>query len=420
MAINSVRLLNSAIQAINLGARFLFIFFLAKYLDPSLVGYYGIFAAAVSYTLYFVGLDYYIYVSREILKKSTEERGRLLKGQVALSAIMYLVLTPFAIFFLLNSGWPGHLVWWFFPILILEHFNQEMSRLLIVLSEPIRATVILFIRQGSWSVVMIAAMILDPDARSLELVMGLWTTAGLLAAFLAIWRLRQLGTSGWGKPVDWAWVKKGIVLSLAFLIGTLALRGVQTFDRYWLERLAGIEAVGAYVLLFGIASTLIIFLESALFSFSCPVLIKLSHEGEYRQAQKTVNRLFLQTVSIALIFGLTSWLALPYLLLWIGSEVYINSMNLYPWLLVAITMNAVSMVPHYALYARGTDKPIIYSHLVSIVIFLAVTWFFSKTNPTFAVPIGLNSAFAVILIWKTAAYLIEVSKNSHPSNYSRK
>ena len=131
MIANSVRFINIGIHGANLGSRFLFIFFLAKFLDPAMVGYYGIFTATVGYCLYFVGLDFYTYVSREILKTNSAERGRLLKGQAALACALYVILLPVGILFLGRSGWPGHLVWWFFPILVLEHLNQELSRLLV-------------------------------------------------------------------------------------------------------------------------------------------------------------------------------------------------------------------------------------------------------------------------------------------------
>jgi O-antigen/teichoic acid export membrane protein len=91
------RLLNVGLQAATMGARFFFIFFLAKYLDPASVGYYGIFTATIGYCLYFVGLDFYTYVTREILKSASDQRGKLLKGQVALSSIFcfYLLLYGF-------------------------------------------------------------------------------------------------------------------------------------------------------------------------------------------------------------------------------------------------------------------------------------------------------------------------------------
>jgi O-antigen/teichoic acid export membrane protein len=398
------RFLNLALQFINIGARFLFIFFLAKYLDATMVGFYGIFVATVSYVIYFVGMDYYIYISREIIKRPLTERAILLKGQVILSISLYLVIVPILVLFLNNSNWPGNLVWWFLPILILEHFNQEMSRLLVVLSEPLSSSLVLFIRQGIWSLVMVISMAIEPNYRNLDFVMALWATAGLSAAMFAIWRLRQLEISGWYMPVDWHSLKDGIIVSLAFLVGTVAVRGVLTFDRYWIDLLIGIDAVAAYVVLLGVASTLIILLESAIFSFSYPELIDLNHKGKYQDAQKLVNWLFLQTIVLSILFGITSWLGLPYLLNWIGNPIYNEYIDLYPWLFTAIMFNALSMVPHYALFARGIDKPIIYSHVSAIIFFFIVTWLVSKMTPNLAVPIGLNSSFIIIFVWKIYAY----------------
>ena len=199
----------------------------------------------MGYALYFVGLDFYTYVSREVARTPADQRGKLLKSQAALSGVLYLTLLPITVVLLAHAGWPGHLVWWFLPILVLEHFNQEMSRLLIALSEQLTASFILFIRQGSWAAAIIVLMVLDVDFRNLDAAMALWAIAGVVAAGTAVWKLKRLKTMGWALPIDWAWVKKGIVVSTSFLLATLALRGVQNFDRYWLEALGGIEIVGA-------------------------------------------------------------------------------------------------------------------------------------------------------------------------------
>jgi O-antigen/teichoic acid export membrane protein len=263
---NAARMLNIGLHAATLGTRFLFIFFLAKYLDPASVGYYGLFTAAVGYVMYFVGLDFYTYVTREIIKTPVNQRGQLLKSQAALSGLLYLILWPFILVFLLQSGWPGHLVWWFFPILLLEHFNQEMSRFLIAMSEQITASVIQFVRNGSWAMAIVALMTWNTTSRNLDTVMAMWATAGVAAAAIGIWKLRQLRMDGWSAAVNWGWIKKGISVSLAFLIATLALRGMQTIDRYWLDALSGIEMVGAYVILLGVAGTLMTLLDACIFS----------------------------------------------------------------------------------------------------------------------------------------------------------
>lgn len=406
MVTNRARLINIGLRGATLATRFLFIFFLAKYLDPASVGYYGIFTVTVGYAMYFVGLDFYTYVSREIVKAPASQRGQLLKAQLALSGLLYLAFLPVGVWLLTQSGWPSYLLYWFVPILMLEHFNQEVSRLLIALSEQLTSSVILFIRQGSWAIAIIALMYLDSSTRNLNVVMALWAVAGIAAACTGTWKLKQLKTEGWYLPINWAWIKKGVAVSAAFLIATLALRGVQTFDRYWLEALGGIEMVGAYFLLIGIAGTMLTFLDAAVFAFAYPNLIRLHHENNPQEAQKQVNILLWQTIALSCIFAAISWLALPYLLTWIGNPLYQESAHWYPWLLAAMTLNAVSMVPHYALYARGQDKPIIHSHMAALALFVGATALLSPIHNIQAVLIGLNVAFGSIFLWKSIAYLL--------------
>lgn len=404
------RLLNIGLRFTTLGTRFLFIFALAKYLDPASVGYYGIFTATVGYCLYFVGLDFYTYSTREILNKPIDQRGQLIKAQAALSGILYLVFFPIALIFLTHVAWPDSLVLWFLPLLLLEHFNQELSRLLIALSEQLTASMILFVRQGSWAIASVALMTFDPETRNLDFVMALWAAAGVCAGTIGLLKFKRLGVNGWGKRVDWRWIKKGVAVSSMFLIATLALRGVQTLDRYWLEALNGIDMVAAYVLLLGVASTLLVFLDAGVFAFTYPSLIRHNNDKNYEIANDKVRRMLIQTLLVSALFAVVSWFSLPWLLDWIGNPVYIEAIDLYPWLLVATIINAVSMVPHYGLYARGCDKAIIYSHIASLIAFVAFTWIISQSAPEIAIPLGINLAFFVIATWKSLAY-IQVRKH---------
>ena len=272
------------------------------------------------------------------------------------------------------------------------------------MDEQLTASLILFIRQGSWIIAIIALMVVDKQARNLDAVLALWAIAGVLAAGTAVCKLKSLKITGWALPIDWAWVKKGVAISMAFLLATLALRGVQTFDRYWLEALGGIKMVGAYVLLLGVASTLLTFLDAAVFSFAYPALIAHNHNGEYPQARQKVKQMFVQTLLFSALFGMSSWLVLPYFLAWIGNPIYLQATPWYPWLLAAMTLNALGLVPHYALYARGIDKPIIYSHLASLPAFAVTVCVCSNVYTVLAVPIALNVAFGLILVWKTYSY----------------
>lgn len=403
-------LVNTALRVGTLGTRFALVFVLAKYLDASSVGYYGLFTAAIGYALLLFGLDLYTYTTREIAKVGAERQGALLKGQAALVGLLYLVLAPVVLFVLWRTELPVRLLWWFLPILILEHLNQELYRLLIILSRQIAASVLLFLRQGSWALAAAGMMALRQESRSLEAVLLLWTGAGIVAAAGGVWKLRQMGLGGWREPIDWSWIRRGLVVSSTFLAATLAVRAIQTVDRYWLESLAGIDIVGAYVLFFGVASALSVFLDAGIFSFYYPRLIQQANQSRFSDLHETVRRTALLTLGACLGFALVSSLLLPVLLNWIGHDVYHAQIGLYYWIIAAMTAYSLGMVPHYALYAQGRDRPIIASHLTSLVVFGGVTLAMTPLSRTYAVPIGVFTAMTMVLLWKTAVY-VKISRH---------
>lgn len=392
------------LRAATLGVRFVFIFFLARYLDPASIGYYGLFTATIVYCLYIVGLDFYVYLAREIVRAPEGQRGRLLKGQVALSAMLYAPVLPITILILHHAGWPANLLWWLAPILLLEHVNQELFRLFVALSQQISASLLLFVRQASWAIAALALMTLDVGSRKLDVVMALWACAGAAAAVLGLVKLRRLRMGGWRDAVDWQWVRKGVAVSMIFLVATLSLRGVQTIDRYWFQALGGIEMVAAYVLFLGMTGALIVFLDAGVFSYAYPELIRLAHEGKHELIRRRVGQMLLQTATACVAFAICSWLVLPLLLDWVGNPVYKDAIHLYPWILTAMVINALGLVPHYALYAQGLDRHIICSHLAALPVFALSTWLVSMFQPVLAVPIGLSAAFTLILVWKAIAY----------------
>lgn len=405
MTLSAAPFFNTALRISTLGTRFALVFVLAKYLDAASMGYYGLFTAAIGYAVLLFGLDLYTYTTREIAKIGTERQGRLLKGQATLVGLLYLVLAPVVLLILWRTELPAHLIWWFLPILVLEHLNQEFYRLLIILSRQIAASMLLFLRQGSWALAAAGTMAFSQESRSLDFLLLLWTVAGVVTAVAGIWKLRQLGLGGWREPVDWMWIRRGLTVSSAFLVATLAVRAIQTFDRYWLESLVGIEVVGAYVLFFGLAGALSAFLDAGIFSFYYPKLIQLANQSRLSELHSAVRKTALLTLGVCFVFALVSSLLLPILLNWIGRDVYHAQIDLYYWAVAAMIVYSLGMVPHYALYAQGQDRPIVVSHLASLFVFTGVTLGTITLSRTYAVPVGVLAAMTVILLWKTAAYI---------------
>lgn len=411
------RAFNIALRGITLGCRFLLIFFLARFLEPAQLGLYGLLTATIGYSLYLLGFDFYTFTTREVLKRERNEWGGLLKNQGALSLVLYVIFIPLLSFIFVKKLLPWNLAGWFFTLLVLEHLNQELGRLLVAISEQLLASIMLFLRQGTWAIAVTALMVFEPTTRSLDYVFGAWVVAGLIAVVVGAYRLAQLGIGGWHKKIDWKWIATGLKVSIPFLVATLALRGIFTFDRYWLQSLAGLEMVGAYVLFMGIAGTLMAFLDAGVFAFSYPGLISAYINKEPALFNKNLRKLFIQTCMLSVGFAVVSLLMLSPLLAWLGNAVYLKQQYFYSWVLVIMVLYALGMVPHYALYAQGLDRPIILSHIVSLVVFTIATWLFSQIWPLLAVPLGLCFAFSFILIWKTWAFYKLTPLQYRSNNY---
>lgn len=398
------RLINIALRGMTLISKFLLIFMLARFLEPSDLGLYGLFIATVGYSLYLLGFDFYAFTTRELLKLKPGEWGGVLKNQIALSLVLYVIFLPllsvvFALDFL-----PWYLAGWFFILLVFEHIAQEFGRLLVAISEPLMASWVMFLRGGLWAIFVVALMFFDIEARTLNYVLGAWTLGGGASIMLAFYKIKQLKLGGWRKNVDWQWIIKGLKIAIPLLVATLALRGLFTFDRYFFEALQGLEILAAYVLFIGICNALMSFLDAGVFVFLYPQMISSYNRQDSKSFKKYTRALLVQTLTVTLVISVVSYIMLPYLLFWIDKPIYLEQVKLFPWLLLATGVYALGMIPHYGLYAQGHDKPIIFSHIISLFVFLITTWLVSLYSQKFAVPIGLCVAFGFILLWKSVAF----------------
>lgn len=393
-----------------LASRFLLVFFLAKLITPSELGLYGIFTATIGYSLYLVGLDFYTFTTRELIKHGRESWGKLFKNQVALALVLYALVLPLLSLVFYNGYLPWSLVIWFYVLIVLEHINQEMFRLFIALSDQLYASILLFLRQGTWAIGITVFMLINPAVRNLDSLLIAWVLSGIATVFFGFFRIYKLRVGGWKERIDWSWIIKGLKISLPFLAATLALRGIFTLDRYWLQSLTSLEVVGAYVLFISLGLTMITFLDAGVFTFSYPALIKLYQQNQLVLFRKKMREMLILTSSFSIVFSVASLFLMPYLLEFIDNPIYFKYQSLYIYLLLMAALNAFSMIPHYGLYAQNLDRPIIQAHAMGFGAFIVSAYIFSNYSKIYAIPMGLCVAFAVILVWKTLAYFHFTSK----------
>ena len=384
-----------------LGSRFVLIFILAKLLEPAELGLYGLLTATIAYVMMAVGFDFYSYTTRELINTDRKDWLALLRDQGVFFGITYAAVLPLCFLIFWFDFLPWTLAMWFFPLLVLEHIAQEFNRLLIAISEPLWASIVLFLRSGLWAIVASVWMWFLPDQRNLNFVFTAWFTGALFACLLAVSRLRGLDRAPLARAIDWTWIKHGVRVAAPFVLATLSLRAMNTVDRYWIEALSGLEVLAAYVLFVGIANVIMTFLDAAVFTFIYPALIASAGKRDQVAFNALMKRLTQQTVVITAGLSLLVIVLASPVLDWLNKPVYTKYFSLLYWTVLATALLAISMIPHYALYARHCDKPIIVSHLASLPIFFISIYLLSSTLAESAVPAAMAITFLFLLLLKS-------------------
>jgi len=402
MSVHNInRLANIALRGITLGSKFVLIFALAKLLQPAEVGLYGLLAVTIAYVMMALGFDFYSYATRELINTDRKDWSALLRDQSVFYGITYAIILPLNLLIFWYGFLPWSLALWFFPLLVLEHVAQELNRLLVAMSEPLWASVVLFVRHGLWSIVAAVWMWLVPDQRSLGFVFAAWTAGGLLACVIAAGRLRGLDSGSLARAIDWSWIKRGVLVAIPFVFATLSLRALYTVDRYWIEALCGLEVLAAYVLYMGIANVIMNFLDASIFTFLYPALIAAAAKRDQTGFDNQMKRLTRQTLWATLGLSLVVLLLAKPLLAWIDKPVYSQYFSLLYWTVLATALSGISMIPHYALYACRRDRPIIFSHLASLPIFAIAVYLLNSFLQEAAVPAAMAFTFLSLLCMKT-------------------
>ena len=395
------RLFNVGLRGFTLLVKFALLFSLARFLEPTGVGLYGLLLASVTYAVGVAGFGFCKFANREVAGAEPDARTTLLRDQLVFHALAYLIAGPLAAGLFVFDILPWTLAPWFALILLLEHAGTEADRVLVAVNEQLVATLSLFLRNAAWVLALIPLMWARPDARTLEAVLGAWAIGGLMSVVVAGSALARVGHWDFARPVDWAWLRRGARIAAPLLVASLALKGLTTFDRFWVKDVAGLEVLGAYVLFAGIAVVLKVFLDSGVFVFSYPALIRAVKVGDERAFRRGMRELFGYTAGVMAVVVAVSLMLIRPVLAWIDRPLYDGHLDLYYWSLAAVVLYAFGMVAHYGIYAHHRDRTIVTSQLAGLAVFFAAGALTVPAYGAVGVPVAMCAAYTAILVHKS-------------------
>lgn len=389
-----------------MGSRFILIFSIAKLLTPAEVGSFGLMLATVSFSVLVIGADYYTYAQRELLARPIEEWSFVIQNQVKAQLLLYCVLIPaqLAIFIFGYIDWQYAI--WFFALLLVEHIAQEINRMLVIMHKQFMASWVLFVRMGSWVLFVIPLMVFFPEYQNIRTLYSAWLMGCFAAIVMGLFAIKKAVPMWHWQPADRIWMNKGFRVGGAFLLATICMKGLLTFDRYAVEALGNPEMLGVYVFYIGIVMGVYSILDPAVFSFLYPKMLQNYQMHRQDEYKKTFKELMWSTIVISLFLAVFIWVITPYLINWIDKPVYKEYIESLGFLIIAGFLFAIGYIPHYALYAMKADKWIMTAHITALLVFFAVVAVIRSENTGIqTVSIALVFAFSWMLIVKIASYL---------------
>lgn len=360
-------LFNLALRGLTLTSKFLLMIFLARYLQPEEMGIYGLMTTTVATALFFLGLDFYVYSTRELLASGVTNQARLLRDQAIFHALVYLLTLPLLLLVFTAGILPWKFLGWTYLLLIMEHISQEAYRLLTALSRPIEANVALFLRSGAWIFAICAFIFWAPSTRDLITVWSGWGVGVALSIVYSGYILRYLGwRDAFTLPIDWNWIRSGLVTSLPFFASTLALKAIEYSDRYFIEHFHGKSDVGIYTFFIGIAGSVQVFIYAGVLSILYPKLVHAAQNHQTEYYHIIFKQMTKATIIATLLVGFVAAIAIIPLLWLVNRPVFSENLPVY-WILIAwASITSLGQIPHYGLYAQKKDRAIVVSTFIAV------------------------------------------------------
>lgn len=359
--------INLAIRGLSLFAKFLLILYLAKYFSLKELGIFGLFNTAVVLGVLLLGFDFYRYNTREILAENTKKRVILIRNQFVFHFIFYIFLMPFFYIFYIIDVVPRPYFGYFVCILIIDHINQEFYRLLSTLSMPLKANWQLFFRSGLWIYLLLLSWeykILD--FKSLENIFQFWLYGEFSSLLVSIIFFKKINLEiEKNEPPDWMWIKKGILVSIPFVVGTISYKIIEFSNRFFIDSFYGKKEVGIFTFFSGIANILNLVIFTTIVMIYYPKIVESYHSGDMPSFNKIFKIFKINIIRYSILLSLLIVPLTICLLYYIGKEELLTFMDLFILLILGNMFFNLSYIPHYLLYIERKDKQIMYSTVLS-------------------------------------------------------
>ncbi|MCK5033821.1 MAG: polysaccharide biosynthesis C-terminal domain-containing protein [Calditrichia bacterium] len=400
---------NLLLRGLSSASKFILIIYFAKYFTISDLGIFGLFISAISFAIYFLGFDFYNYNAREIIAQPTLKTGILIRDQFVFFGVNYLIFLPLFILVFQQDFLDYQYIFWFYLILIFEHFSIEFFRIFTVISKPIFANFIFFIKSGLWSYFLIVLWLLGNDSfKTLNMVWVTWFIGNFLATVISLIYLHINGIKVLiTNAVNWKWIKKGIKISIPFFASTISLKTIELLGRFIIDKYYTKGEVGIYTFYWTIANLVNIVIFTALIMVLYPKLIELYQKKKYEKFKIAYSKFKYSIIAISLLLGGLLIIFIKPIIAYLNKDAYTVQISTFYILVVSNIILNISYIPHYLLYVKEKDKYILYSTILGTIVNVILSFILIPEIGVIGAAWAIFFSYLVILLFKSVFNIFE-------------
>ncbi len=351
------RLTNLSLKVLSMVAKFLLIIYMGKYFSTQALGEYGLFVATILISMYFLGMDFYTFNSREIIQKEHEGRLLLIRDQFVFHIIVYAIVLPLFFSVFLFGIIDYKYITLFYLIIVVEHISQELFRLYVTLNKQVLANVLLLLRTGVWVYALIALWIYGlKNTQDLFSIYIAWFLGAFASILLGVYYLFKIYDKESLKiKINWKWINRGFNVSISFFVGTIAYKVIEFSDRYMIDYYMTKGDVGVYTFFGSIANTMQTLVYTLVIMMYYPKMIELYKDSKLDEFTTMSKKFFIEVLiySFLIIVGIV--LFIHPVLEYMDKVEFVENIDVLWILLAGILVLNLSFVPHYVLFVKHKD-----------------------------------------------------------------
>lgn len=369
-AVKAARFLNVALRMLSLIAKLGLMLYMGRCFSLADMGIYGLVFGAVNLFNTLLGQGFSFVVTRDIVHVEPVVAAHKMRDQALLYGANYLALTLATLTLVANGYGPmaPRIIFYTLILTILESFATITNSNMNSLNQQVMANATFFLRSGMWVVPVVLLGFINPAFRSVDVVLMAWMAGIVLSLAVTLWHWRHLPWQAAIRlPVDWSWMKAGLMKSLLIWLGTVGLTSGTYIDRFVVEHYLSLNDVGVVTFYFAFASAIQTLMQSGVLAFAYPRLIAMHRDGHVARFEGEARQAFRQVATGAGLMVLALGIAVPMLgMLTERPALVSGTMTL--WLMLCGTwIKANSETLNYVLYARHQDRAIWLGNLMFLI-----------------------------------------------------